>query len=88
MKSLVLQPTDTAQWHALVAEAQQACRHTLTETLESYLVFMLMRFTGRPDLVARAMALEFLDAQGEGCQQPDMLRDVGDKCLLFSGFFP
>ncbi|MGD8673243.1 MAG: hypothetical protein PVH86_07990 [Thiogranum sp.] len=88
MKSLVLQPTDTAQWHALVAEAQHACQHTLTETLESYLVFMLMRFTGRPDLVARAMALEFLDAQGEGRQQPDMLRDVGDKCLLFSGFFP
>ena len=54
MKSLVLQPTDTAQWHALVAEAQHACQHTLTETLESYLVFMLMRFTGRHDLVARA----------------------------------
>ena len=88
MTSLVLQPTDTAQWHALVAEAQHACHHTLSEPLESYLVFMLMRFTGRPDLVARAMALEFLDAQGEGSRQPDKLRDVGDKCLLFSGLFP
>ena len=88
MTSLVLQPTDTAQWHALVAEAQQACHHNLTESIESYLVFMLMRFTGRPDLVARAMALEFLDAQGEGSRQPDKLRDVGDKCLLYSGFFP
>ncbi len=88
MTSLVLQPTDTAQWHALVAEAQQACRHHLDEPLESYLVFMLMRFAGRPDLAARAMALEFLEAQPEGSQQPDRLRDVGDKCLLFSGFFP
>lgn len=88
MTSLVLQPTDTAQWHALVAEAQQASHHNLAESIESYLVFMLMRFTGRPDLVARAMALEFLDAQGEGSGQPDKLRDVGDKCLLYSGFFP
>lgn len=49
---------------------------------------MLMRFTERADLVARAMALEFLDAQTDGSQQPERLRDVGDKCLLFSGFFP
>lgn len=89
MTSLVLQPTDTAQWHALVGEAQQACRHHLDEHLESYLVFMLMRFTERADLLARAMALEFLDAQADsGAQQPDRLRDVGDKCLLFSGLFP
>lgn len=88
MTSLVLQPTDTAQWHALVAEAQQASRHSLSEPLESYLVFMLMRFVGRPDVVARAMALEFLDAQSEGSDQPHRLRDVGDKCLLFCGFFP
>ena len=42
----------------------------------------------RADLVARAMALEFLDAQTDNSRQPDLLRDVGDKCLLFSGFFP
>jgi hypothetical protein len=88
MTSLVLQPTDTAQWHALVAEAQQASQHHLNEPLESYLVFMLMRFAERPDLAARAMALEFLEAQLEGSQKPDRLRDVGDKCLLFSGLFP
>jgi len=88
MTSLVLQPTDTAQWHALVAEAQVAVEHHLDEPLESYLVFMLMRFTERPDFAARAMALEFLEAQAPGSQQPDQLRDVGDKCLLFSGLFP
>ncbi len=88
MTALVLQPTDTAQWHALVAEAQLACQLNLEETVESYLVFMLMRFTERAEVIARAMALEFLDAQTDDCQQPDRLRDVGDKCLLFSGFFP
>lgn len=88
MASLVLQPTDTAQWHALVAEAQQACHQQLDEELESYLVFLLMRFTGRQDMAAKLMALEFLKAQRDNIRQPDMLRDVGDQCLLFSGLFP
>lgn len=88
MASLVLQPTDTAQWHALVAEAQQACHHHLDEPIESYLVFLLMRFTGRADMASRLMALEFLEAQNDSPRQPDRLRDVGDQCLLFSGLFP
>lgn len=88
MKSLVLQPTETAQWHALVSEAQQACHLQLDEALESYLVFMLMRFAERPDLAAKIMALEFLGAQARDPRQHDKLREVGDQCLLFSGLFP
>jgi hypothetical protein len=88
MKSLVLQPTDVAQWHALVNEAQAACQCNLDEPLESYLVFLLMRFAERPDLAGRVMALEFLQAQQETGQITMQLRDVGDQCLLFSGLFP
>ena len=88
MTSFVLQPTDTAQWHALVNDAQQAAHVTLQEPIESYLVFMLMRFSGRPDLAAKIMALEFLEAQTQDPRQKDKLRDVGDQCLLFSGLFP
>lgn len=88
MKSLVLQPTDVAQWHALVSEAQAASQQNLDEALESYLVFMLMRFTGQADIARRVMALEFLEAQQESGHRPNKLRDVGDQCLLFSGFFP
>jgi hypothetical protein len=88
MKPLVLQPTDVAQWHALVAEAQSVCHLNLDEVIESYLVFLLMRFAGRADLSARVMALEFLHAQQRDARQPDRLRDVGDHCLLFSGLFP
>ena len=88
MRSLVLQPTDVAQWHALVNEAQAACQHNLDEPIESYLVFLLMRFAERPDLVGKVMALEFLQAQQEPAQTTHQLRDVGDQCLLFSGFFP
>lgn len=88
MKTLVLQPTDLAQWHTLVHEAQQACHSRLDEVLESYLVFLLMRFCDQPQLVGKVMAMEFLEAQGAGEQQPARLRDVGDQCLLFSGLFP
>ena len=88
MKPLVLQPTDLAQWHALVAEAQAACELSLDEALESYLVFLLMRFAGRADLARRIMAVEFLEAQRDSVTQVDRLRDVGDQCLLFSGLFP
>ncbi|HHH44541.1 MAG TPA: hypothetical protein ENK49_10425 [Gammaproteobacteria bacterium] len=88
MKSLVLQPTEVAQWHALVSEAQLASHRNLEEGIESYLVFLLMRFADRPELARRIMALEFLRAQQEQGQRTERLRDVGDQCLLFSGLFP
>ncbi len=85
---LVLQPTDVAQWHALVSEAQQASSRQLDEGLESYLVFLLMRFCGQPEMARRVMAMEFLRAQQESGLKTERLRDVGDQCLLFSGLFP
>ncbi len=89
MSSLVLEPTDVAQWRALVHEAEAACEHHLDEALESYLVFLLMRFAGQPEMAARIMALEYLEALTAGAgQQREQLRDVGDQCLLFSGLFP
>jgi len=89
MTSLVLHPTDVAQWHALVGEAQAACEQQLDEALESYLVFLLMRFADQPQLLERIMAIDYLKASAaETRQQCDKLRDVGDQCLLFSGLFP
>lgn len=86
---LVLQPTSTAQWHALVSEAEQACATRLDEELESYLVFLLIRFTARPDLASRVLALDFLNSLDvHGRMQEEQLRDVGDQCLLYSGFYP
>jgi len=90
MPNLVVHPTSTAQWHALVSEAQSACGCILHEELESYLVFLLMRFADKPHMLARVLALDYLNsnkaAAGHGRQQ--QLRDVGDHCLLFSGLFP
>lgn len=89
MNRLVLEPTSTAQWHALVSEAEAACECRLAEELESYLVFLLMRFTGKPELAGSLLALEYLRGALEaGGIRRERLRDVGDQCLLYSGLFP
>jgi len=89
MESLLLQPTATAQWYTLINEAQASCAIHLEEELESYLVFLLMRFTGKPEMASSVLGLDFLNSGQEiGAHQKDLLKDVGDKCLLFAGLFP
>jgi len=89
MSQLILEPTATAQWQSLVCEAEAACECRLGEELESYLVFLLMRFVARPELSDRVMAVDYLHAAlARGGQQIEQLRDVGDQCLLLSGLFP
>lgn len=89
MDRLVLHPTSTSQWHALVNEASNACQINLNEELQSYLVFLLMRFVEAPDIAKTVLALELLNsAHQQGHHKIDTLREVGDSCLLFSGLFP
>jgi hypothetical protein len=89
MSRLILEPTVVAQWQVLVQEAQQACELSIDEALESYLVFLLMRFATQPHCTARIMATDFLGTQSmRGAGRIDGLREVGDHCLLFSGLFP
>lgn len=89
MQSLLLHPTPTAQWRAIVHEAQAAADRHLDEDLESYLVFLLMRFTDRPEMVKAVLALEFLSGLASlGTLRRERLRDVGDQCLIYSGLFP
>lgn len=89
MKPLILHPTDISQWHALVNEAQAATRLILNENTESYLVFLLMRFSQGPKLVESIVAMDFLESMRKprGAQL-QLMRDVGDKSLLFCGLFP
>lgn len=89
MKKLILHPTDLSQWHALVNEAQVATRLILNENTESYLVFLLMRFAQATQLLESVVALDFLESmRAPGKKQVELLRDVGDKSLLFCGLFP
>lgn len=87
MSSLILHPTTTAQWYALVNEAQASCAITLQEDLESYLVFLLQRFTDNPGIASSVLGLDFLKSIQDSASH-QQLKDVGDKCLLVAGLFP
>ena len=89
MSQLILHPTDISQWHALVNEAQASTKLILPENTESYLVFLLMRFSQAPELAESVLAVDFLNSmQAVGTRQVELLQEVGDKSLLLSGLFP
>lgn len=89
MNKLILHPTDISQWHALVNEAQATTSLVLNENTESYLVFLLMRFSQTTQLIESVIAMDFLESmRAPGKRQVELLRDVGDKSLLFCGLFP
>lgn len=89
MSKLILEPNSTAQWHTLISKAQSQARIDLDHELESYLVFLLMRFVEQPEMAAEPMAIEYLRSeQAEGTTRKHLLQEVGDKCLILSGLFP
>lgn len=81
--------TQTSLWHELVRDAESRARRNLDESLESYLVFTLLRHQRDEQLGQRVMALEWLAARKHaGRLQEQNLRDVGDRCLLLAGLYP
>lgn len=89
MSKLVVEPTITSQWQKLVKDAAITSEYKLDDELESYLVFLLMRNADRPEMTDSVLALEYLQGMlNEGTQRTEQLREVGDKCLLYSGLFP
>lgn len=89
MERIITHPTSITQWQTLVNDASQLCNMSLTEELESYLVFLLMRFVNVPQMAKKVMAIEFLTSiNRQGSLRNIALRDVGDQCLLYSGLFP
>lgn len=88
-RSLMLEPSSTAQWLHLVQDAEQEYGLSLHEDLESYLVFMLMRHTQKTSLAQAVMALEYLESQElAGSVRNEKLREIGDQCLILSGLYP
>ena len=89
MSELVILPTQMAEWYGLINIAEANCNTQLVTELETYLVFLLMRFATRPEIVNGSVATELLDSlQVKGELRNTRLQDVGDKCLLISGLFP
>lgn len=86
---LMLQPTSMAQWHELIIRGEEEAGIHLSEELESYLVFLSMRLSVEPQWTQETLGLSYLDSlnkAGQGAAHP--LRDVGDHCLAFAGWFP
>lgn len=76
-------------WHDTIRTAENRCAITLNAELEAYLVSLLVRYTNRPDIFEKAIALAFLNAmQSRAFKQRVALQSVGDECLLFAGLFP
>lgn len=89
MERIILYPTPTSQWQALINEAQVACSLQLNPEVESYLVFLLMRHSDDRQLATTILAEEFLDSMKVlGRFRGTKLRDLGDRSLLFAGLFP
>jgi hypothetical protein len=76
-------------WQGLVRDGEERSGIELGESVQSYLVFVLMRYLRDGALAAHIMALDWLEAaERTGSARADALRDVGDRCLLIAGRFP
>lgn len=88
-KGLLLQHSEVESWQALIQESSKAVGIFLPEELESYLVFLLMRFIKMPELAASVLALDYLEAQQQlSASKREYLHNLADKCLLYAGFYP
>jgi len=86
---LLLNSTPISLWHEIIHEAQGVCDIVLKEELEAYLVFLMMRYTSRPEIAKKIIAHEFLTGlKAAFAKRQAALRDVGDQCLLLAGLFP
>ena len=78
-----------ALWQELVHDGEARTGIQLGESVQSYLVFVLMRYLRDGALAAHVLALDWLHAaEHTGQARADALRDVGDRCLLIAGRFP
>ena len=81
--------TPIALWRDIIHDAEAVCDAPLQEELESYLVFLMVRYTDKPDIVKQVVAVDFLQGMSLNTNARDIaLQDVGDRCLLLSGLFP
>lgn len=96
METLILYPTPLAEWQALVLEAKDRNSYSITQEIECYLIFLLMRFASKPEIANSILAVDFLKSleqfKSEQLQYTpkrlESLKELGDKCLLLAGLFP
>jgi hypothetical protein len=87
--SLVINPSSALLWQDVVKYAQDRCAVSLKDELQAYLVSLLMRYTNKPEVVEKVLAIAYLDAmQARERQRQVSLMHVGDQCLIVAGLFP
>jgi len=87
--SIITQASPSALWLQIVHDAEAACALSLEPDLESYLVFLLMRYMRQPDFATKAIAETFLSGINFPPAKRDLaLQAVGDQCLLLAGLYP
>ncbi len=86
---LLKQQTAIAQWYDLIKEAEKQTGQEVSEDIEFYLIQMLQHFIDKPDFLSSVIALDYFFAREViDSSRKNILQDIGDKCLLFSGLFP
>jgi hypothetical protein len=87
---LLINSNSLALWYDIIHDAEASCEIDLKEELEAYLVFLMMRYTTRPEIANQIMAVDFLHSLGllRPAERELGLQEVGDKCLIYSGLFP
>lgn len=86
---LLTSSTPIALWRDIIHDAEAACDVPLNEELESYLVFLMVRYTDKPEIIKKIVATDLLQGIHLSQNQRDLaLQEVGDRCLLLSGLFP
>jgi len=89
MGTILASPKEVAPWYALVNDAEYRVGCQLPLDLESYLVFLLMRYTRKREMAGNVLSLGFMEAlRTRGLKRQNALKDVGDTCLLYAGLFP
>jgi hypothetical protein len=76
-------------WQDVVKEAEDQCATSLATEIETYLVWLLYRYTTKTEMVRKVVAPVFLEAlQSQEHERHASLQLVGDHCLLYTGLFP
>lgn len=79
----------TYLFQRLVAEGEFQRGVSLGDTMESYLVFLLIRYAGLPEIAMWDAATAYLDGVLlQRVFRHDKMKETGDMCLLLSGLFP
>lgn len=86
---LLINKTPLELWVQEVKRAEDCCSTVLNKDVEAYLVFLLMRFTNKPEITHQIVTTHFLESLNRRNYERKLgLQEVGDQCLILTGLFP